>query len=92
MFGKLEKGKLRFAPKRLSDGSVIVYNPPAELCFSNGYKPVEFTAPPEAPEGCHYVYGWEETTEAIVQTWHLEELPDDISEAEALDIILGGAP
>ena len=36
------------------------------------------------------VPGWEETEEEIVQTWTVEP-EGDISDAEALEILMGGA-
>lgn len=91
MYGKLIDGNLRVAPKVLTGEGTIVYNPPAEMYLQAGYKPVTFTPEPgDAPTGYVYVPGWEETDEAIIQTWTLEEEPD-IDEAEAFDIIFGGA-
>lgn len=90
MFGKLINGALRIAPKKLPGEGVTVYNPPAEMYAAAGYKPVTFTDAPEAPEGFYYESGWEEQNEAIVQVWTLVELPDDVDEAEAFDIIFGG--
>ena len=77
MYGKLIEGNLQIAPKKLNGDGVVVYNPPAEMYREQGWKPV-----------CES--GWEETAEAIVQTWTLTPLPDDIDEAEAYDIIFGG--
>lgn len=92
MYGKLIEGRLLPAPKKLSGDNTTVFNPPAEMYFSAGYKPVTFTASPDdPPAGYTYESGWEETGETIVQTWTLVELPDDIDDAEALSIILGGA-
>lgn len=91
MYGKLIDGNLQIAPKKLPGDGVIVYNPPAEMYLAQGWKPVTFTDPPEAPIGFYYESGWEEQAEAIVQTWILTPLPDDIDEAEAYDIIFGGA-
>ena len=91
MYGKLIDGVLQIAPRKLPGDGVIVYNPPAEMYLAAGYKPVTFTDPPEAPSGYYYESGWEEQNEAIVQTWTLVPLPDDIDEAEAYDIIFGGA-
>lgn len=91
MFGKLINGNLTIAPKKLNGDGVVVYNPPAEMYREQGYKPVEFTDAPEAPEGYTYESGWEETADSIVQTWTLVSLPDDIDDAEALSILLGGA-
>lgn len=91
MYGKLIDGELYGAPKKLSGDGVVVYNPPAEMYLEQGWKPVTFVDPPEAPSGYYYESGWEEQTDAIVQTWILTPLPDDIDEAEAYDIIFGGA-
>lgn len=91
MYAKLVDGNLRIAPRKLPSDGVIVYNPPAEMYLAAGYKPMTFTDSPEAPEGFYYEPGWEEQTEAIVQTWTLTPLPDDIGEAEAYSIIFGGA-
>lgn len=90
MYGKLIDGNLRIAPKMLHIGSNNVWNPTEEQYNAAGYKPVAFTEMPEAPEGYYYESGWEEQETAIVQTWTLVELPDDIDDAEALQIILGG--
>lgn len=91
MYAKLIDGALNIAPKKLSGDGVVVYNPPESMYREQGWKPVTFTDEPEAPEGFYYESGWEEQTDAIVQTWTLTPLPDDIDEAEAYDIIFGGA-
>jgi len=91
MYAKLIDGALHIAPKKLSGDGVIVYNPPAEMYAAQGWKPVEFVDPPEAPEGFNYESGWEEQTDAIMQVWTLVPLPDEIDEAEAYGIIFGGA-
>ena len=90
MYGKLINGELYGAPKKLSDDGVTVWNPPSEMYLAQGWKPVVFTDEPEAPSGYCCESGWEETAEAIVQTWTLTPLPDDIDDAEAYDIIFGG--
>lgn len=90
MYGKLNDGNLTIAPRKLNGDGVVVYNPPAEMYLAAGYKPVEFTDSPEAPEGYTYESAWEETAGSIVQTWTLVPLPDDIDDAEAFDIIFGG--
>lgn len=91
MYGKLINSELQIAPKKLNGEGVVVYNPPAEMYLAAGYKPVTFTDAPDAPGGYYYESGWEEQTDAIVQTWALMPLPDDIDDAEAYDIIFGGA-
>lgn len=90
MYGKLIDGNLKIAPRKLNGDGVVVYNPPEAMYRAAGYKPVKFTDAPEAPEGYYYESGWEEQDDAIVQTWTLTPLPDDIDEAEAYDIIFGG--
>lgn len=91
MYGKLINGNLTIAPRKLPGDGVVVYNPPAEMYRAQGYKPVEFTDAPEAQEGYTDESAWEETADSIMQTWTLVPLPDDIDEAEAFDIIFGGA-
>lgn len=91
MYAKLIDGNLQIAPKKLPGDGVIVYNPPESMYRAQGWKSVTFVDPPEAPSGYYYESGWEEQTDAIVQTWTLTPLPDDIDEAEAYDIIFGGA-
>lgn len=90
MYAKLIDNMLRVAPRRLSVDDVIVYNPPEDMYLAAGYKPVKYMTAPEAPDDYYYESGWEEQDEAIVQTWTLAPLPDDIGEAEAYDIIFGG--
>ena len=91
MYGKLINGELYGAPKKLSGDGVTVWNPPSEMYHAQGWKPVVFTGEPEAPSGYYYETGWSEDEDKIVQTWTLTPLPDDIDEAEAYDIIFGGA-
>ena len=91
MYGKLIKGELQIAPKKLNGDGVVVYNPPAEMYLEQGWKPIEYTEQPDdPPSGYYYESGWEEQTDEIVQIWTLTPLPDDIDEAEAYDIIFGG--
>ena len=90
MFAKLNEGNIVFAPQKLNGDGVIVYNPPAEMYLEQGWLPLRFTDEPESPAGYYYESGWEEQTDAVVQTWTLTPLPDDIDEAEAYDIIFGG--
>lgn len=91
MYAKLIDGALNIAPKKLPGDGTTVYNPPAEMYLAQGWKPVQYTDPPEAPEGYYYESGWEEQTDAIMQTWTLVPMPDDIDDAEAYNIIFGGA-
>lgn len=91
MYGKIIDNELTLAPSKLPGDGVTVYNPPAEMYLAQGWKPVTFTEPPDdPPEGYYYESGWEEQTEEIVQTWTPVELPDDIDEYEAWEILFGG--
>lgn len=81
MYAKLRSGYLILATENL---------PTKEDYIAAGYKPVEFIPRPENSGSNGYAVGWEETTEAIVQTWTLTPLPDDIDAAEAYNIIFGG--
>ena len=91
MYGKLRGGVLRFAPNILPGDGVNVWNPPEEMYLEQGWKPVVMTEPPDDyPTGYSYESGWEEQDKLIVQIWTLTPLPDEIDDAEALAIILGG--
>ena len=90
MYGKLINGELEIAPRKLINGDFMVYNPPESLYLTNGYYPIEFTEEPTAPEGYYYESGWEQQENSIVQTWILTELPNEIDDAEAWQIIFGG--
>lgn len=93
-YAKLIEGALVYAPRKLPteiDGEpYVVYNPPDELLEAQGWLPVVYTDPPEAPEGYHYEPTYTEDGGEIVQGWVLVEDPDDISDSEALEIIMGG--
>ena len=57
----------------------------------DGYKPLTFTDPPEAPSGYEALSFWRETDGAWVQTWEVVLDADEVDDAEALSILLGGA-
>ena len=91
MYGKLINGALRIAPRRLTIGGCVVFNPTPAQYEAEGYLPVRQTEQPEAPEGFEAVSSWEEQAGEIVQVWHFEELPpEEPSAEEILSIILGG--
>ena len=91
MYGKLVNGELRGAPRpiRTADGDVFTNDP--ALLLHYGYKPIITVEYPS--DGKSYVGSWTETETEITQIW--TELPqtddDPISDAEALEIITGGA-
>ena len=93
MYGKLIEGELHAAPKMLPVGSDNVWNPTKEQLEAAGYKLVVFSDPPECEPGFHAEESWRETAKRIYQEWTIVEDPPDaeIDDAEALDIIFGGA-
>lgn len=88
-YAKLIGGELEFAPRKLKEGEAVVYNPSGELLKAHGYKPLLLTDPPEAEDGYVPFQHWVETETVIVQSWSLEP-EGELSDAEALDILLGG--
>lgn len=95
MRAKLIDGEIRFAPRKIQreiDGEMYTtYNPTDEMFAEQGWLPVvENEMPDDAPAGWHYELTYTENDGEIVQDWVLVEDPDDISDSEALEIILGG--
>lgn len=91
IYGKLVDGELRGAPRpiKTADGDVFTNDP--SIYFANGYKPIILTEYPS--DGKNYVGSWTETESEITQVWTEQPQTDDdpISDAEALEIITGGA-
>ena len=50
---KLQDGRLIYAPKKITDGDTITYNPTAEMLLPLGYKPLRVEPMPEVEEGYH---------------------------------------
>ena len=79
-YAKLIDGSIVYAPRRVVYQGMRIYNPPAEVLLALGYKPVQYTDPPEVPAGYYLQESWVETTEQIVQVWSLvpeEEVPEE---------------
>lgn len=96
MRAKLIYGQLVYAPRKIKreiDGETyITYNPTDEMLAEQGWLlVVETPMPGDAPEGYHYEPTYTEDGGEIVQGWVMVEDPDDISDSEALEIIMGGA-
>ena len=89
IYAKIIDGQLNYAPKMLVIGDSKVWNAPGEMYLAQGWKPLVYTAAPEAPTGYHYEASWDEQETEIVQVWTLVEDPDDIDEYEAWNIIFG---
>ena len=81
-YAKLQNGALHYAPKKITDGEAVIYNPTAATLTALGYLPVVETDAPET-DAQHYAEPkWMEKDEQIVQEWEVKEIP--ISEEEAL--------
>ena len=96
MRAKLIDGQLVYAPRKIQreiDGETyITYNPTDEMLAEAGWlNVVETPIPGDAPEGWHYEANYTEDGGQIVQGWVLVQDPDEISDSEALEIIMGGA-
>lgn len=95
MRAKIIDGVFTPAPRKIQreiDGvEYTTYNPTDEMLAEQGWLNVVETDPPEAPEGYHYEPTYTEESGEIVQGWVLVEDSDDISDSEALEIIMGGA-
>lgn len=91
-YAKLIDGYPTCAQNPIKHNGLWYGNPPGEIYLAEGYKPVSYTDQPE-PQGVgRYVETWTETDEAIVQgwVWHEATDEDEISDTEAMDMILGG--
>ena len=89
-YATLSNNQIRYAPRKIRIGDEWVFNPTDAMLVEAGYLPVIETEPPETDE-LHYAEPrYVERDGQIVQEWDVVELPDDIPDEEALDIILGG--
>ena len=99
MYGKLENGKLIYAPKSVIVGEKRIINPKEETLLSIGYLPIENTEAPATETGYHAVGSWKQTKTEIVRVWAVEEdEPTEPTaeerlaalEAAMLEMIMGG--
>lgn len=91
-YAKLINGDLFYAPNPILHDGFRIGNPPAEVYLAEGYMPVVCTEQPE-PQGVGWWNEtWSETETSIVQGWVWHEVADEdeISEAEVMNILLGG--
>ena len=100
MRAKIIDGVFTLAPRKINreidEEPYITYNPTDEMLAEQGWLPVIETDPPDdPPEGYHYeatYTEWQtETGNEILQEWELIQNSDEISDSEALEIIMGGA-
>ena len=92
MYAKLlPNGSLMTAPNKIRTEDALIYNPPGYLLLERGYKPLQYVdMPTDATEGYHYEAGWSDEDNYILQTWELVEDSDEIDDADAFAIIMGG--
>lgn len=81
---------LQFAPNPILVDGNYVGNPPGSIYEVEGYKPVVYTDPPTVEPGYIAVPGWDEEEDEIVQVWSIEEEPDEVDDARAMEILFGG--
>lgn len=92
-YAKLINGRIQYAPNKIIDGNTVTYNPPADMLLAEGYLPVRMAQMPEVENGYKAEMNWEQTEDAIIQTWDIVPDPEwnEISPyeiAEALEAIL----
>ena len=86
-YAKLTNNNLVLAPNPIIIADRQIGNPPGEVYLEQGYKPVQYTDPPEVEPGYIAVPRWEEQEEAIVQTWTIQEEPDEVDADRAMEIL-----
>ena len=93
-YAKLIDGYPQYAPNPIHYDRIWRCNPPDSVYLEQGYKPVTESPFPDtdAQPGFRWQMRWEETDEAIIQTWEQLAIPPDeaLSPEETLDILLGG--
>lgn len=88
-YAKLIDGFIRVAPNPIYIDPYWVGNPTGEMLIGEGYKPVQYTDPGEAPSGYAWSETWSETETAIVQGWELVEASNEVDPYEAMEILFG---
>lgn len=82
-YAKLINNSPAFAPNPILVDNNWIGNPPGEIYYEEGYKPVIYNDyPGDAGEGYEWVEKWVETDYSIQRKWEKIEVP--ISEQEAL--------
>lgn len=88
MYGKLENGVLKYAPKTILVDGVQVTNPTHEMLVEVGYHPVKLTDAPATAEGFIAVPSWEQTESEIVRTWRVIPDTHPLTESEVLALLI----
>ena len=73
----------------IQEGEIIIANPSIELITARGFK---LLIEEKMPSDIGYTYSpiWTQTEESIVRSWVVCGTNDEISDSEALSIIVGG--
>lgn len=88
-YAKLIDSYPLFAPRHLTVGENVIYNPPEEIYLEQGWLPVKFTDQPEPQGYGYYSETWTEKDGEIVQGWEWVE-ETDVPADEAMSILFGG--
>ena len=88
MYGKLENGVLKYAPKTILADGVQVTNPTHEMLVEVGYLPVKLTDAPATAEGFIAVPSWEQTESEIARTWRVIPDTHPLTESEVLAMLI----
>ena len=88
MYGKLENGVLKYAPKTILADGVQVTNPTHEMLVEVGYLPVKLTDAPATAEGFIAVPSWEQTESEIARTWRVIPDTHPLTETEILALLI----
>lgn len=89
-YAKLIDGAISYAPRSVLVDGYWIGNPTPETLIDIGYKPVNFTDPPETEPGYVAVPGWYDDGDAIRQVWTVVEEPDEVDADRAMEILFGG--
>ena len=88
MYGKLENGVLKYAPKTILVDGVQVTNPTHEMLVEVGYLPVKLTDAPATAEGFIAVPSWEQTESEIARTWRVIPDTHPLTESEVIALLI----
>ncbi|MCI6267408.1 MAG: hypothetical protein MR637_02105 [Clostridiales bacterium] len=88
MYGKLENGVLKYAPKTILVDGVQVTNPTHEMLVEVGYLPVKLTDAPNVSTSFIAAPRWTQTENAIVQEWEILPDTNPLSADAVLRVIL----
>lgn len=91
-YAKLIDGSISYAPNPILHAGLWYGNPPGSVYEAEGYKTVRYTDQPEPLGNGWWMETWSETEDAIVQVWNWHEATDEdeISDTEALELLMGG--